>query len=123
MSSTAYTAGGRRCPVFENEEEETLYPPKRTDHGGRRAYSIVLTREEYRSADYMSARGYLGEITERASDTEWSEDEETVTLRFTEPAAWDVRDVCESDEPAVWALTTPSTSLGEKFIVFLDSIV
>ena len=100
------------------------YPTQRIeDPGTRTVYAIELTREEYRSADYMSGLGYLGEITERATSTEWSEDEQTVTLRFSELAMWDVQEVCESDESAVWGLTTPSTSLGEKFIKLLDSMV
>ncbi len=86
-------------------------------------YTIELTREEYRSAQYMAARGYLGELTDHATDTEWSEDEETVTLRFAESDAWAINEVCESDPHAVWALTTPSTSLGRKFQKFLDRIV
>jgi hypothetical protein len=88
----------------------------------RYAYTIELTAEEYRSADYMCYRGYLGCITEHA-DCEWSEDESTVTLRFTEPAAWNVLQTIEDDPDAVWSLTTPSTTLGQKFQVFIDSIV
>ena len=86
-------------------------------------YTIELTREEYRSADYMSARGYLGQLTDHATETEWSEDEETVTLRFTEADMWKVYETCEDDLHAVWALTDTRTSLGEKFQTLLDAIV
>lgn len=87
------------------------------------AYRLELTAEEYASADYMAARGYLGEITDHATITEWSEDEKTVTLGFSELDAWKVAEVCEADPDAVWALTTPSTGLGAKFQAFRDSIV
>ncbi len=86
-------------------------------------YTVTLTREEYRSATYMAARGYLGLLTEHATDTEWSEDETEVTLFFRESDAWQVQETCDEDPDAVWALTTPSTSLGEKFQRFLDGIV
>lgn len=86
-------------------------------------YAIELTKEEYRAACYMADRGYLGELTDHATETEWSDDESTVTLRFRESDAWNVLAVVEDDPDAVWALTTPSTSLGRKFQTFLDDIV
>lgn len=86
-------------------------------------YWIELTREEYRSAEYMSARGYLGCLTDHATETVWSDDEQTVVLWFAESDAWEVQEECDNDPHAVWALTTPSTSLGEKFQQFLDKIV
>lgn len=87
------------------------------------AYRIELTREEYRSAMVMADRGYLGELTTHASDVQVSDDDQTYTLLFTEPDAWKVQETIEADPHAVWALTTPSTSLGEKFQAFVDSIV
>ena len=86
------------------------------------AYTIELTREEYRSAMVMSDRGYLGEITVHATFVEET-DEGGYTLAFTEPDAWKVLETIEADPYAVWALTTPSTSLGQKFQAFVDSIV
>lgn len=86
-------------------------------------YQIELTKEEYRSACFMAERGYLGELTDHATETEWSDDEETVTLRFRESDAWTVSIVCEDGPDAVWALTNRGTSLGRKFQTFLDSIV
>jgi hypothetical protein len=88
----------------------------------RIAYTIELTADEYRSAEYMSARGYLGCVTEHATETE-DRDDGSVVLKFTESDAWNVQQVCEDDEHAVWSLTTPSTSLGQKFQAFLDQIV
>jgi hypothetical protein len=88
----------------------------------RYAYTIELTADEYASADCMSYRGYLGNITGHA-DVEWSEDETIVTLQFTEPQAWAVLQTIEDDPDAVWSLTTPRTTLGQKFQAFLDSIV
>lgn len=87
------------------------------------AYLITLTADEYRSAVVMSDRGYLGMIVEHATAEEWSDDEATVTLQFRESDAWKVQETCEDDPHAVWALTTPRTSLGEKFARFIDSIV
>lgn len=86
-------------------------------------YTITLTAEEYRSACYMAARGYLGELTDHATDETWNDDESEVTLTFRESDAWQVQQVCEGDPHAVWSLTTPSTTLGQKFQQFLDSIV
>ena len=59
-------------------------------------YQIHLTRREYRSASYMDDRGYLGQIIEHCSSEDW-QDDETVILRFTEPAAWAVQETIESD--------------------------
>jgi hypothetical protein len=86
-------------------------------------YSIQLTREEYQSAMYMCDRGYLGEITIHATDVNVSDDESTYTLLFRESDAWKVLATIEADPHAVWALTTPSTSLGVKFQAFLEGIV
>lgn len=86
------------------------------------AYSIALTQDEYRSAAYMDARGYLGGIIEHCAAEDWQEDG-SVVLQFNESDAWAVQEQCMEDEPAVWALTTPSTSLGRKLQAFLDSIV
>jgi len=86
-------------------------------------YQITLTAAEYRDADFMAARGYLGELTRHATTTEWADDEETVVLTFRESDAWQVNDACDADHDAVWALTTPRTSLGEKFLAFLNAIV
>ena len=88
----------------------------------RYAYSIKLTASEYRDAAVMDARGYLGGIIEHCTAEDW-QDDGSVILQFTEPDAWKVLEQCEEDEPAVWALTTPSTSLGRKFQEFRDSIV
>ena len=85
-------------------------------------YRIELTREEYRSADYMSVRGYLGTLTDIGT-AEWSDDESAVTVTLTEPQAWEMLDIIEDDPDAVWALTTRDTSLGRKFQTLLDSIV
>lgn len=89
----------------------------------RYVYTLELTREEYRSASVMSARGYLGEIVTHATTEDWSDDDATVTLRFTEPDAWKVMETCEADPHAVWSLTTPSTTLGAKFLQFVNAIV
>lgn len=86
------------------------------------AYMIELTAEEYRSALVMSDCGYLGEITIHATFAE-ENDEGGYTLAFTEPDAWKVLETIDADPHAVWALTTPSTSLGEKFQHFVDGIV
>ena len=86
------------------------------------AYTIELTKEEYRSAMVMSDRGYLGMITVHATFAEETDDG-GYTLAFTEPDAWKVLETIESDPHAVWALTTPSTSLGKKFQHFVDQIV
>lgn len=88
----------------------------------RYAYSITLTKEEYQSAMYMSDRGYLGEITIHASTVE-DNDDGTFTLKFTEPDAWNVQSTIDDDPDAVWSLTTPNTSLGEKFDHFVNAIV
>lgn len=89
----------------------------------RYAYSIELTRAEYRDACYMCDRGYLGELTRHATAEDWTDDESAVVLRFTEPDAWKVNEVCEEDPHAVWSLTDTRTTLGAKFQSFLDSIV
>ncbi len=86
------------------------------------AYTIELTADEYRSAMMMSDRGYLGEITVHATFAE-ANDSDGFTLAFTEPDAWKVLETIEADPHAVWALTTPSTSLGQKFQAFINEIV
>lgn len=86
-------------------------------------YTMTLTKQEYRDACYMAARGYLGELTDHATDETWNDDESEVTLTFQESNAWRVQQVCEDDPDAVWSLTLPSTPLGQKFQHFLDSIV
>jgi hypothetical protein len=86
-------------------------------------YRVHLTAEEYRSAAYMADRGYLGELTAKASVQNWADDEQSVDLLFTEPDAWAVLEVCEADQHAVWALTSTRTELGRKFQQFLDRIV
>lgn len=86
------------------------------------AYTIELTKAEYQDALFMCDRGYLGEITIHATFIE-DTDEGGFTLAFTEPDAWKVLETIEADPYAVWALTTPSTSLGQKFQQFVDGIV
>ncbi len=86
-------------------------------------YTIILTHAEYRDAEFMTVRGYLGELLDHATEEDWTEDGATVTLRFRESDAWAVLTVCEDDPEAIWALTSPSTSLGAKFAAFLDAIV
>jgi hypothetical protein len=89
-------------------------------------YTLTLTAEEYRSAEYMCARGYLGGLTEQATETETSEDETTVTLRFRESDIWPVCELYSGDENDLmdfWALTTPDTSLGRKVCELLDRVV
>ena len=83
----------------------------------------VRVLEEYQSACYMAARGYLGELTDHATSETWNDDESEVTLTFRESDAWRVQQVCEDDPGAVWSLTSPSTTLGRKFQRFIDSIV
>lgn len=85
------------------------------------AYTIELTEAEYKDAVFMCSRGYLGEITIHATVTE--EYNDTVVLKFTEPDAWRVVDTIAEDEHAVWALTTPDTTLGRKFSAFIEEIV
>lgn len=85
-------------------------------------YRIELTPEEFRSACYMDDRGYLGGIVTHCTNEE-HDDSGNVVLTFTESDAWKVLAQCEDDPDAVWALTTPSTSLGQKFQRFLNSIV
>lgn len=87
------------------------------------AYQIVLTREEYRSAQVMNDRGYLGMIVDHASFIDDQSECDSIILHFIESDAWKVNETIEEDPDAVWALTTPSTSLGEKFQKFIDSIV
>lgn len=93
----------------------------------RIAYTIELTRDEYRSACVMSDRGYLGEITIHATAIEPSNDDDDQTtvyrLLFTEADAWRVQETIDADPVAVWSLTTPSTSLGAKFQRFTEAIV
>ena len=86
------------------------------------AYTVTLTREEYRSAMVMSYRGYLGELTIHAYTVEEDADGNFV-LGFREPDAWEVLATCDEDPYAVWSLTTPNTSLGQKFQALLDQIV
>lgn len=86
------------------------------------AYTIELTKEEYRAALMMSDRGYLGEITIHATFAEET-DIGGYTLAFTEPDAWKVLETVDADPHAVWAMTTPSTSLGRKFQQFVEGII
>jgi hypothetical protein len=85
------------------------------------AYEITLTPDEFRSAQVMSTRGYLGELVHHATSIDHGDDE--VTLHFSEADAWSVMQTIEDDPDAVWALTTPGTTLGRKFQKFLDAIV
>jgi hypothetical protein len=85
------------------------------------AYSITLTPDEYRSAQVMSSRGYLGELVHHAQSIE--ETDNGVILHYSEADAWEVLNTMEADPDAVWALTTPATTLGRKFQKFIDAIV
>lgn len=87
------------------------------------AYRVTLTGPEYNDAMIMSDRGYLGMLTVHATYIEGPADDGLFELQFTESDAWKVLETIEDDPHAVWALTLPSTSLGEKFQRFVDSIV
>lgn len=85
-------------------------------------YVVILSPEEARSAQYMSDRGYLAEIMDHVTEREINE-EGNLELRFSEADAWEVHRIAESNPNDVWALTTPATSLGMKFLKFMDSLV
>lgn len=85
-------------------------------------YQITLTREEYQAASYMSDRGYLGQLTDYGTE-EWSDDESAVTISLQEHEMWLILQTIEDDPDAVWSLTSPDTSLGQKFQTLVDSVV
>jgi len=91
----------------------------------RIAYRLALTAEEYKSLAWLEARGYAASLIAEATRETWSDDGQSVTLEYTEPAAWNATDSGsnddDGDDPDFG--TCAGSSLLSKMFTFRDSIV
>lgn len=85
----------------------------------RYAYSVTLTRDEYRALEWLEDHGYAGDMIEHASTVDECGD--TVILRYRESAAWNVLSEMEDDVHAFGACAGPA--LLRKMLALVESIV
>lgn len=85
-------------------------------------YRLTLTPEELRSAEYMGARGYLGDLVECAT-ARYTDDEGHTILLYRESDWWPVAEAEQENQHEFWALTDRGTTLGAKVGVLLDATV
>lgn len=83
------------------------------------AYTLTLTHEEFKTLQWMEARGYSGDLIKHAFECDG--DETGIELRYRESDAWSVTDAIEEDSDAFG--TCGTTDLVRKMYAFIDAIV